>query len=216
MAHLQLQFLGGFRVTLDEKPITAFESDKVRALLAYLALEQDQPHRREKLAALFWPEQTEQRARRNLNQALFNLRGAIDGAGEEPPFLISTRQTIQFHLNKLTWLDTAVFIHLAKNNTWLKELENAIELYRGRFLDGLSLGGCPEFDQWSLIQAEYLQRIAIDCMNRLVEIYQVEVNNEQLLSIASRWADLEPYNETAHRAIMLALVRKGQRLHAGQ
>jgi WD40 repeat protein/DNA-binding SARP family transcriptional activator len=225
MAHLQLQFLGGFSVTLDEKPIMAFESDKVRALLAYLALEHDQPHRREKLAALFWPEQTEQRARRNLNQALFNLRGTIDNAGEEPPFLISTRQTIQFHLNEHTWLDAAVFVQSAQSSafcqqcsistticdTCMQELKNAIELYRGRFLDGLSLGGCPEFDQWSLIQAEYLQRLAIDCMNRLVDIYLEQAKNERLLSIASRWADIEPYNEKAHRAIMLSLVRKGQR-----
>ena len=40
----------------DGAPITAFESDKVRALLAYLAVESGRPQRREMLAGLLWPE----------------------------------------------------------------------------------------------------------------------------------------------------------------
>ena len=35
MAHLAIQLLGPFRVTLGGELVTAFESDKVRALLAY-------------------------------------------------------------------------------------------------------------------------------------------------------------------------------------
>jgi hypothetical protein len=34
----------------------AFKSNKVRALLAYLAVEMDRPHRREVLAGLLWPQ----------------------------------------------------------------------------------------------------------------------------------------------------------------
>ena len=40
MARLSLSLLGPFQVTLDGDPIIAFESDKVRALLAYLAGEE--------------------------------------------------------------------------------------------------------------------------------------------------------------------------------
>ena len=56
MAHLSISLLGTFQVILDGKQVTAFESDKVRALLAYLAVESDRPHRRETLACLLWPE----------------------------------------------------------------------------------------------------------------------------------------------------------------
>jgi DNA-binding SARP family transcriptional activator len=38
--------LGPFHVTLDGKPVAGFESNKVRALLAYLAVEADRPHSR--------------------------------------------------------------------------------------------------------------------------------------------------------------------------
>ena len=43
MPQLVLSLLGPFAVTLDGQPITTFESVKVRALLAYLAVEADRP-----------------------------------------------------------------------------------------------------------------------------------------------------------------------------
>ena len=37
------------------EPVTGFESDKARALLAYLAVEAHRAHQREKLAGMLWP-----------------------------------------------------------------------------------------------------------------------------------------------------------------
>jgi len=56
MSQLSLTLPGAFQATLDGEPVTGFESDKVRALLVYLVLEADRPHRRDVLAELFWPE----------------------------------------------------------------------------------------------------------------------------------------------------------------
>ena len=39
MSHLAIVFLGQFQVFLADNAVTAFESDKVRALLAYLTVE---------------------------------------------------------------------------------------------------------------------------------------------------------------------------------
>ena len=41
MARLSIRLLGPFQAALDEQSVTAFESDKVRALLAYLAVESE-------------------------------------------------------------------------------------------------------------------------------------------------------------------------------
>jgi hypothetical protein len=49
MARLSARLLGTLQVTLRGTPVTDFESDKERALLAFLAEESQQPHRREKL-----------------------------------------------------------------------------------------------------------------------------------------------------------------------
>ncbi len=52
LGRLELTLLGPFHASLDGEAITAFKSNKVRALLAYLAVEAGRPQRRAALAAL--------------------------------------------------------------------------------------------------------------------------------------------------------------------
>ena len=87
MAQLALARLGPLQATLDGVPIAGFESQKVRALLVYLALEADCPHGRDALAGLLWPDQPDHAARTNLRQALTNLRLALGDQQATPPFL---------------------------------------------------------------------------------------------------------------------------------
>jgi hypothetical protein len=47
MTKLAISLLGPLQVTLEGHPVTNFKYDKVRALLAYLALEQERPHERD-------------------------------------------------------------------------------------------------------------------------------------------------------------------------
>jgi DNA-binding SARP family transcriptional activator len=112
MAHLSLALLGPLQVQLDGAPITAFESDKVRALLAYLALEADRPHRRAALAGLLWPERPERAAHLSLNQALANLRQAIGDRSALAPVLHITPETIQWNTASDHDLDVAAFSDL--------------------------------------------------------------------------------------------------------
>ena len=76
MAHLTLSLLGGFHAAMDGMPVPGFDTDKTRALLAYLAMEAAHAHGREALAGLLWPELPDEAARRNLRNALFKLRQA--------------------------------------------------------------------------------------------------------------------------------------------
>ena len=108
MARLAAHLLGSFQVTLDGQPIGGFESDKARALLAYLVVENDRPHRREKLAGLLWPELPERAARANLRRVLANLR-QITGDHEARPSRFSvTPQTIHLEVASDLWSDVAV------------------------------------------------------------------------------------------------------------
>lgn len=85
-AHLKLSLLGVYEAVLDGKPITRFKSDKVRALIAYLAVEADYPHRRQKLVGMFWGEYQVNSARANLRNTLSLLREVISDADVQPPF----------------------------------------------------------------------------------------------------------------------------------
>lgn len=74
MPSLRLSCLQSVQVWLDKQPLTHFPRAKALALLIFLAVEQDHPHRREALATLLWPDSPESRARRNLSQTLMDLR----------------------------------------------------------------------------------------------------------------------------------------------
>ena len=96
MAELRLTCFGHFQVTLDGTALTDFQTDKTRALLAYLTLE-TQVHQRSELAQLLWPGYSEESARNSLRQSLFQLRQLLHDAEADPPWLLLTRQTVQIN-----------------------------------------------------------------------------------------------------------------------
>ncbi len=179
MTRLTIRLLGPFHVTLDGEPITCFESNKVRALLACLAMEVDHPHNREVLAGLLWPDHPERTARHNLRQALSNLRQAIGdrtASGDRdatPPFLWITRRTVQFNPDSDYQLDAAQFDALVATSEahvhtrletckpCMRRLEQAVGLYRGEFLGGLFVGDSVSFEEWALLRRERFHRLAV-------------------------------------------------------
>jgi DNA-binding SARP family transcriptional activator len=179
MSRLVICLFGPLRVALDGDPVTGFESDKVRALLAYLAVEAQVPHRREKLAGLLWPDQPESAARANLRHVLARLRRALgdrapakgaarsEDRAASPPFLQVSRQTIQFNRARDAWVDVSAFTGLLQTKPpetqqAIHQLEEAVELVGGAFLEGFSLPGCPAFEEWALFEGERLQRLAME------------------------------------------------------
>jgi DNA-binding SARP family transcriptional activator len=184
MARLAMSLLGTFEVTLDGVPVTAFGYDKVRALLAYLAVEADRPHRRYTLTSLLWPEQPERQARQNLSQALLRLRQALGDRGARPPYLLISPQSLQFNRSSDYELDVTAFIslldacrahdhgQLAGCASCLKRRGRAVALYRGGLLAGFALGDSPAFEEWALLQRERLQYLAVDALHHLVLAYQ--------------------------------------------
>jgi DNA-binding SARP family transcriptional activator len=105
MSRLTLASLGPPEIALDGHPVTGLNSDRVRALLFYLAVESDLPHRRESLAGLLWPDYPERSARTNLSNALTNLRTALGDREASVPFFHVSREAIQFSAQSDSWVD---------------------------------------------------------------------------------------------------------------
>ncbi len=118
MVRLSLSLFGGFDVTLDGQPVAGLKSDKVRALLAYLAVEAHRSHRREVLAGLLWPESSDVAAFNSLRNALANLRQALGDAHAATPFFLIARDAIRFNLAADCWLDVAQFEERMANGEW--------------------------------------------------------------------------------------------------
>lgn len=223
MARLTCSFLGTFQVILGEKPVTDFVSDKTRALLAYLVVEADRPHRRETLAGLLWPDRPQPVALNSLRQALFNLRRAIGDRDASLPVLLITRQTVQFNPNSDHWLDVTAFIErvavskshphhrLETCEVCIQHLHLAAYMYRGNFLEGLNLAGSLAFEEWALLRREWLHGQGLDVLQSLADYYEQRGDYEQARDFARRQIELDPWREEAHQQLMRVLALSGQR-----
>lgn len=212
MAHLSLSILGPFHVELDGRLATGFESNKVRALLAYLAVEADRPHSRQALAGLLWPDYPDRSALNNLRSALANLRQAIGDRGAQPPFLIINRDTIQFNATSDYWLDLASLQNLP--GLAIEQLEQTVADYRGSFMEGFSLADSPPFEEWLLYKREQTNRQVLGALQRLAAHYEGLADYGSTITYAHRRLELEPWDEDAHRQLMRALACNGQRSSA--
>jgi len=212
MARLSLSLLGPFEVTLDGVPVTAFDSNKVRALLAYLAVEADRPHPREVLAGLLWPDWPDTSARTNLRNALANLRSAIGDREAAPPHLLITRETIQFNRTSDHRLDVAAFRAAVEDeDVDLERLEEALGLYHGPFLQGFAVEDSAAFEEWTSRAREELERLALSALERLAAGYEERGQIGPAIQAARRQVALAPWQESAHRALMRLLALDGQR-----
>ena len=212
MAQLKISLLGPIQVTLDGQPITGFKSNKVRALLAYLAVEADKPHRRESLAGLLWSDWSEREALGNLRYTLSDLRKAIDDRSAEPPYLIISRDSIQFNIDSNHWLDVAALTQsLESKNSSIEEQEKALDLYRGDFLEGFTLDDSSAFDDWTLLTREKLARQASASLHALADFHEERKEYEKVQSLAWRQLELEPWDEKSHQQLMRVMALTGQR-----
>jgi DNA-binding SARP family transcriptional activator len=215
MGHLSIRVFGPFEVCLDGVPASGFSSDKVRALLAYLVLSQGRPHRREALAGLLWPEFPERSARTNLRNALANLRRVIGDREALPPFLCSTRQTIQFNAESDYWMDADAFEGLLGPVSPDRErLEQAVSMARGSLLEGFTLADAAPFEDWLLLLREHYGRQLVEALDKLAVIHEARGDFVEAITHARRRVELEPWQEDGQRQLMRLMAQSGQRSEA--
>lgn len=216
MPLLEIRLLGPPQVRQGGDVAAGLRSDKVRALLAYLVVEADQPHRREKLAGLLWPDYPEESARASLRRALADLRLGIGDKEANPAFLEITRRTIQFNRASDAWVDVTAFDRLTQplqppNGGSTSSWEQAASLYQGEFLEGFSLPDSSAFDEWLLLTREQLQRQMLEILEHLAGVLRARGEYSRGLEFAWRGAKLDPLRESTLRELMQLLVLSGQR-----
>ena len=207
MVRLSLTFLNTFQVRLASQPITRFRSSNNRGLLVYLALQKEHSFPREVLATLLWPEVSDNDAHNNLRQSLYQLRkvlGDRDYAGE--PYLLVTRQTVQFNPDSNFILDVDQFYWAIETG----DLETAVSHYQGELLPGFSCDSVLVED-WLRQEREHLHQVALKAMSELTQNYLQDGHFEKAQSTARRQLSLEPWREQAYCQLMQAYALAGDR-----
>jgi adenylate cyclase len=204
---LFLRLLGGPSLSGNGKTLTGPATQRHRlALLALLASSRSRPQSRDKLVAWLWPERDAEHARNLLNQGVHALRRAIGEAG-----IISAQDELQLDPAALA-CDVIAFEDAVASG----ELERAIGLYTGPFLDGFHLPGASEFEHWADGERDRLRRSYARSVESLAEAAE---ERREWSSAVERWRSLvseERYNARVTLRLMRALEGNGDRAGALQ
>ena len=220
---MEARFFGVMEITLHGRPILALRTDKVRALLAYLLVENQHPHTREALAGLLWEDQPTDSAMHSLRQALSTLRKALGDDQLQPadvPCLLIVNDTVQWNPAKHIHVDVHEFTRRigdllashrrANRRINLRQLRAAIAFYRGPFLASFSLPDSSAFDEWLLLMRESTNQQAIQAMELLLEILERRGEYGEAARLAEQLLALAPWDETLHSERMRLLAMEGK------
>jgi TolB-like protein/DNA-binding SARP family transcriptional activator len=204
---LFLRLLGGPSLGGNGSTLTGPATQRHRlALLALLASSRPRPQSRDKLVAWLWPERDVEHARNLLNQSVHALRRAIGEAG-----IVSVQDELRLDPAALR-CDVVAF----EDAIAAGELERAIGLYSGPFLDGFHLPGASEFEHWADGERDRLCRSYTRSLESLAEAAE---ERGKWSSAVERWRALvseERYNARVTLRLMRALERAGDRAGALQ
>ena len=206
----RLYLLGAFRLERAAQAIH-LPTRKHESLLAYLVLHPE-AHPREKIAALFWGDVSDEQARLSLRVALSTLRKEL---GDD--ILLTDRETVQFNLGFPLWVDARDLEQMA-NSEWqiadshsepsaTSHLQSTISHYRGDLL--------PDFyDDWVAPERERLRALYLDALLQLVQHARSEGKYARALELAQRILATDRAHEKAHQHLMFCYAALGNRAAA--
>ncbi len=215
MPNLKIQLLGAPQIYLDNAPVRNFVTRKAQAVLIYLAATR-QAQTRDALAGLFWPDLSDQQARNNLRRILPNLRTLVGTHLRIDRQLVSFDQTQPYSLDIETFAGTLrqLSTDATTENPSAEQVQIALDLYQGDFLEGFFVSDASEFETWALLQREQLRKLAKQGLDRLVESYLRTKQYDAALLITQRLLTIEPWHEATYYQQMLILAQLGQRIAA--
>jgi Tol biopolymer transport system component/DNA-binding SARP family transcriptional activator len=208
---LFLRNLGGLSLESRGRPIGPAGSQPARlALLSVIARSGSKGVTRDRLHAWFWPESDLDRARNALNQALYALRR--DVAEQE---LILGTNTLRVN-PEVVDSDVDRFEQALDSG----QLESAIRIYLGPFLDGVHCDASAELEQWI---DEQRNELAVRYAGALEQLAQgAMARGDRVASIAwwRRLALADPVNSKVALRLLEAHAAHGDRsgalLHAAR
>src|SRR5438445_5905933 len=215
MGLLRLAVLGPPEV-LHNGSRLSFALRKAQALLLYLAVEGGM-HPRSKLAALLWPDSEPADARKTLRNAITLLRSLLADAGTSaaPSHLLAEQDLLGLNPQAPLELDLDVVQQAytaaqrfstppsePQRATQVAQVQQALDLVRGPFLDGFWLREETGFDQW-VEQHRQQWQVRLQLLCERLSAWQEESGElEPARATLTRWLALDPLAEEASRRLM--------------
>jgi predicted ATPase/DNA-binding SARP family transcriptional activator len=218
-APLAVRALGHLEILRDGEPLPddAWRYAKPRELLLYLLLHPE-GRTRDQIGLVFWPDASATQVKNNFHVMLHHVRKAIGRADlivfKGDRYSIAWEAGIAF--------DARAFEDGVRAGTRaLKEaltpsdeqraidrLRASLDLYRGDFLAGEETG------DWAVEIRDHLRRLHSDALMLVGQHYLLNGENREAADVFRRVTRSDELHEEAHRQLMLALTRAGDRSEA--
>ena len=196
--------LGPLQVIHNGAQLPLPPSRKVRALLAYLAMA-PRPVTREKLCELFWDVADDPKS--ELRWCLSKLRPLVEGP-------TTTRLTAD---REQVWIDTssldidAISVARTTQKTLTsgspRDLQSLRALFRGDFLEGLSVERAPSFENWLAGQRHRFRQLHQQLLERLSAVLPPE--SDDRIEVLRQCIEVAPFDEVVHIELVRTLLRRG-------
>ncbi len=180
---------------------------QARALLYCLAAKRE-PVPRDQICFGFWPDEYDAKSHRNLSHLLSHLRKALP----DPSVLRSVNDILELDPQRV-WCDAAEFRDACTDldvRNW-QRLEQAVQLYRGPFLSGMSLPHAPEFELWVSGQRSMHERLLLDAIKVLIGTETTQVDYARAIQYARMYLGVDEMAEDIHRRLMVLHLLNGDR-----
>jgi DNA-binding SARP family transcriptional activator len=212
MTSMRLELLGDLLIRSGDGALVTIGAKKSQALLAYLAMKPGQHVSREKLAGLLWSSTGPDQARQSLRQTLSTIRKELSQIAPKLKTLIEEGDLLS--LDRSVSCDVPELESLININTEAS-LKQAIELYRGDFLEGFTINE-ERFDQFVVGERDRLHRLAIRAHAQLVELQARRGALDEAIGTAQRSLRLDILQEPMHRMLMRLYLESGDIVEALQ
>ncbi len=194
---------GGLLIERGGRHLPPIPSRIGRSLFAYLVMHRTTAPTRDLLAGRFWPDLAESQARRRLSQALWQIQSVLGDRDHQRPFLVTSLDAVRFDSAADLWLDVDVFdaavgaikVDSGATAEEIRNLEAAVDLYRGDFLAGF-------YEDWILVEQERLRELYFYALGHLTRLHKSRGDFAAGLLYARRLALQDPLREEAHREVM--------------
>jgi DNA-binding SARP family transcriptional activator len=215
---LAVSLFGVFRISCFDARTWSELGPAGRGLTSYLFTYLDRPHRRERLADLFWPDLDAERARRALNSAIWRIRKLLAAQPENmgANHLLTVGREVT--LEHVYWLDIDAWsLHHAAalmleqpaalhEKGTLRKITAALYRYKGPFLDG-------DDGDWILEERERFHSLFLRTTTMVVRYLGQAELYDDAIRMARNALRFDPYREELERILLILLAldeRRGE------
>jgi DNA-binding SARP family transcriptional activator len=218
MSKLQFRLFGKFAASDGGDPLKGLEAAKDQELLSYLLIHRTQHHSREALAGLLWGENSTERSKKYLRQALWHLQAVLESGSAAGEKIVQVdHDWLKLNTANRPWCDVAEFEDAFAaaegitgnqlDDALASTLKQAVTLYSDDLLAGW-------YHDWILFERERLQNRYLLMLDKLLGYSCQRCEYEAGRMYGEMILRHDPAHERTHRQLMGLCYAAGDRTAA--